>query len=48
MTYIKPDFITNVIDILDKFDQNIKFIYEVEHDSKILLLDVLLIRCNGK
>ena len=48
MTYIKPDFITNVIDILDKFDQNITFTYEAEHGSKILFLDVLLMRCNGK
>ena len=48
MTYIKPDFITNAIDILDKFHQNIKFIYEVEHNGKTIFLDVLLMRCNGK
>ena len=48
ITYIKPDFITNVIDISNKFHQNIKFTYEVEHYSKISFLDVLLMRCNGK
>ena len=48
ITYIKPDFITNVIDILNKFHQNIKFTYEVEHNGQISFLDVLLMRCNGK
>ena len=48
ITYIKPDFITNVIDILNKFHQNIKFTYEVEHNGKISFLDVLLMSCNGK
>ena len=48
ITYIKPNFITNVIDILNKFHQNIKFTYEVEHNGQISFLDVLLIRCNGK
>ena len=48
ITYIKPDFITNVVDILNEFHQNIKFTYEVEHKGKISFLDVLLIRCDGK
>ena len=48
ITYIKPDFITNVIDILNKFHQNIEFKSEVEHNGKISFLDVLLMRCNGK
>ena len=48
ITYIKPDFITKVIDILNTFHQNIKFTYEVEHNGKILFLDILLMRCNGK
>ena len=48
ITYIKPDLTTNVIDILNKFHQNIKFTYEVEHNGKISFLDVLLMRCNGK
>ena len=28
VTYIKLDFISNVIDILNKFHQNIKFTYD--------------------
>ena len=48
ITYIKPDFITILIDILNKFHQNIKFTYEVEHNGKISFLDVLLMRGNGK
>ena len=48
ITYIKLDFITNVIDILNKFHENIKFTYEVEHNGKISFLDVLLMRSNGK
>ena len=28
ITYIKPDFTTNVTDILNKFHENIKFTYE--------------------
>ena len=47
ITYIKPDFITDVIDILNKFNQNIKFTYEVDHNGKIFL-HVLVMRCNGK
>ena len=35
ITNIKPDFITNVINILNKFHQNIKFTYKVEHNFKI-------------
>ena len=46
--YIKPDFITNVTDILNEFHQNIKFTYEVEHNGKMSFLDVLLMRCNRK
>ena len=30
VTYIKLDFISNVIDILNKFHQNIKFTYDVD------------------
>ena len=48
INYIKPDFITNVIDILNKFHQKIKFTYEVEHNGKISFLVVLLMKCNGK
>ena len=46
ITYIKPDFITDDISILNKFHQNIKFTYEVEDNGKISFLDVLLMRCN--
>ena len=48
ITYIKPGFITNNIDILNKFHQNIKFTYEVQHNGKIPFLAVLSMRCNGK
>ena len=34
ITYIKPDFITDIIDILNKFHENIEFTYEVEHNGK--------------
>ena len=40
ITYIKSYFITNVINILNKFHQNIKFTSEVEHNAKISFLDV--------
>ena len=40
ITYIKPDIITDVIDILNKFHENIKFTYEVEHNGKTSFLDV--------
>ena len=42
ITYLKPDFISNVFDILNKFNQNIKFTYEVEHNGKMSFLGVLL------
>ena len=48
ITYIKPDLITDVIDILNRFHQNIKFTYEVEHNRKISFLVVLLMRYTGK
>ena len=47
ITYIKPDFITNVIYFLNKFPKNIKFTFEVENNDKISFLDVLLMRCDG-
>ena len=42
--YIKPEFITNVINTLNKFYQNIKFPCNVEHNRKISFLEVLLMR----
>ena len=37
-----------IFDILNKFHENIKFTYEVEHNGKISFSDVLLMRCHGK
>ena len=48
ITYTKPDSITDVIDILNKFHENIKFSYEVEHDGKASFLDVVLMKNNWK
>ena len=48
ITYIKRGSIINVINILTKFHQNVKFTYEIRHNVKISHLDVLLMRCNGK
>ena len=42
------DFITDFTEILNKFLKNIKVTYEIEHNGKILFLDVLLMRNNGK
>ena len=47
-TYIEPDFITDVINILNKFHKNIKFTFKVERNGKISFLDVLLMRNNEK
>ena len=33
---------------LNKFHENIKFTYKDEYDGKISLLDILLMRSNGK
>ena len=48
ITYIKPDFIMDVIDILNKYHENIKFTCAVERNGKISFLDVLLMGNNGK
>ena len=48
ITYIKRGSIINVINILTKFHQNVKFTYEIRHNVKISHLDVLVMRCNGK
>ena len=40
ITYNKPVFITDVIDILNKFHKNVKFTYEVGHNDRTSSLDV--------
>ena len=30
ITYMEPDLLTNVTDILNKFNQCVKFIYEID------------------
>ena len=48
ITYIKPDFITDVVNILNKYHENIKITYAVEHNGKISFLDTLLMGNNRK
>ena len=48
ITYIKPDFTTDVVNILNKYHENIKITYAVEHNGKISLLDTLLMGNNRK
>ena len=48
ITYIKSDFIRNVINSLNKFHENIKIIHEVENNVKVSFLNVLLLKSNGK
>ena len=43
ITCIKPDFIMDVINILNKY-KNIKYTYELEHIGKTSFLDVSLTR----
>ena len=38
----------NYISLLNRFDVNIKFTYELEHEGKLLFLDVLLCRKGKK
>ena len=42
--YKKTDSIDYVLKVLNGFHRNIQFTYEVETDSKIFFLDVLVIR----
>lgn len=44
ITYITPDSLMDIINILNKFYENIKFTYKKEHDSKISSSDVLIMR----
>ena len=44
--YIREDKINDVIEILNSFDANIQFTYEIEENGTIPLLDVLVKRCD--
>ena len=44
LCYVKTDSIDYVLKVLNGFHRNIQFTYEVETDSKISFLDVLVIR----
>ena len=44
LCYVKTDSIDYVLKVLNGFHRNIQFTYEVETDSKIFFLDVLVIR----
>ena len=48
ITYIKSDFIRDVINSLNKFLGKIKITYEVEHSDKVSFFSILLMRSNGK
>ena len=47
ITYIKSDFIRDVINSLNKYLGKIKITYEVDHHDKVSFLSVLLVRSNG-
>ena len=40
LTFIKPEEINNVVNILNNFHKDIQFTHEVEQDSRIAFLDV--------
>ena len=44
LCYIKTDLIDYILKMLNGFHRNIQFTYEVETDSKISFLDILVIR----
>ena len=45
---MKNDCIAYVLDQLNSFHEGIQFIYEVEHNNKLLFLDVLFIKTEAK
>lgn len=48
ITSIKPDFMTDVFIVLNKFHENINFTYKVECNNKVTFTYVLLMRSNKK
>ena len=44
ITFVKNDSTVYVLDQLNNFHKQIQFTYEVEHNSKLPFLDVLLIK----
>ena len=43
ITFVENDSIVYILDQLSNFHEQIQFTYEVEHNSKVPFLDVLLI-----
>ena len=46
--FIKVGSVNYILSILNDFDVNIKFTYELEHEGKLPFLDVLLCRTGKK
>ena len=47
ISYVKVDFIENLLNVLNSFHANISFTYEQECDGMISFLDVLIMRKNN-